>query len=136
MSWADARVRLALRALRVDVDQAHGDRAERALEVERVLAAVALVAEPGVLRTPEDLVGLPDVRAAEGEAEGLEAHVVVGDVAGEHQQVGPGQAAAVLLLDRQQQAAGLVEVGVVRPAVERGEALGAFTAAAAAVGWR
>jgi hypothetical protein len=57
----------------------------------------------------------------------------VGDVAGQHQQVGPGQAAAVLLLDRQQQAAGLVEVAVVRPAVERGEALGARAAAAAAV---
>ena len=127
------RVRLPLRALRVDVDEAHGDGAEVALELERAVGAVALVAEPGVLRTPEDLLGLPYILAAEGEAEGLEAHVLVGHVAGEHQQVSPGQAAAVLLLDRQQQAAGLVQVAVVRPAVERGEALGAVTGTAAAV---
>ena len=125
------RVRVAVGALGVDVDQAHLHRAEGAGELP--LAAVALVAEPGVLGTPEDLLGLPDVLAAEAEAEGLEAHRLQGDVAGEHQQVGPGDLLAVLLLDRPQQAAGLVEVGVVGPAVERGEALGAVTGAAAAV---
>jgi hypothetical protein len=129
------RVGLAHRALGVDVDQAHGDGAEVALvEVERRVGAVALVAEPGVLGTPEDLGRLPGVLAAEGEAEGLQAHVVVRDVAGEHEQVGPRQRAAVLLLHGQQQAAGLVEVGVVRPAVQRGEALLALAAAAASVG--
>jgi hypothetical protein len=49
-------------------------------------------------------------------------------------QVGPGELAAVLLLDGPEQAPGLVEVGVVGPAVERREALGAGAAAAAAVG--
>jgi hypothetical protein len=46
-----------------------------------------------------------------------------GDVAGEDHQVGPGDLVAVLLLDRPEQAARLVEVAVVRPAVERREAL-------------
>ena len=77
--------------------------------------------------------GCPDVFAAAAEAEGLEAHRLEGDVAGEDHQVGPRELAAVLLLDRQQQRAGLVEVAVVGPAVERGEALGAVAGAAAAV---
>ena len=55
-------------------------------------------------------------------------------VAGEDQQVGPGDLPAVLLLDRPEQPARLVEVRVVGPAVERGEALRAAAAAAAAVG--
>ena len=125
------RVGVAVRALGVDVDEAHLHRAERAGEL--AVAAVALVAEPGVLRAPEDLLGLPDVLAAEAEAERLEAHRLQRDVAGEHQQVGPRDLLAVLLLDRPQQPAGLVEVGVVRPAVERGEALRAVAGAAAAV---
>ena len=62
-----------------------------------------------------------------------EAHRLQRDVAGEDQQVGPGDLLAVLLLDRPQQPAGLVEVRVVGPAVERGEALRAVAAAAAAV---
>src|SRR5688572_1760804 len=53
--------------------------------------------------------------------------------AGEDQQVGPRHLLAVLLLDRPQQPAGLVEVRVVGPAVERGEALAAVTGTAAAV---
>src|SRR5699024_10893316 len=81
------RVGVAVGALGVDVDQAHLDRAERLLEL--ALAAVALVAEPGVLRSPEDLLGLPDVLPTEPEPEGLEAHVLERDVAGEHEQVGP-----------------------------------------------
>ena len=116
------RVGLAVGALGVDVDQPHLDRAE--LGGQLALAAVALVAQPGVLGTPEDLLGLPDVLAAEAEAEGLEAHVLEGHVAGEDQQVGPGDLLAVLLLDRPEQPAGLVEVGVVGPAVERARTAG------------
>jgi hypothetical protein len=66
---------------------------------------------------------MPDVLAAEGEAEGLQAHGLVGDVAGEDDQVGPAELVAVLLLDRPEQAARLVEVAVVRPGVQRREAL-------------
>src|SRR5690606_25820091 len=74
-----------------------------------------------------------DVLAAAREAERLEAHRLQGDVAGQDVQVGPGDLLAVLLLDRPQQAAGLVEAAVVGPAVERGEALLAGPGAAAAV---
>ena len=125
------RVGLAVGALGVDVDQAHLDRAERVGQLP--VTAVPLVAEPGVLGAPVDLLRLPDVLAPEAEAEGLEAHVLERHVAGEDEQVGPGDLLAVLLLDRPEQPAGLVEVGVVRPAVERGEALLALAAATAAV---
>ena len=56
------RIRVAVRALRVHVDQAHLHGAERTGELP--VAAVALVAEPRVLGAPEDLVGLPDVLVA------------------------------------------------------------------------
>ena len=125
------RVGLAVGALRVDVDEAHLDRAERPREL--AVTAVALVAEPGVLRTPEDLLGLPDVLAPEPEAERLEAHVLQRDVAGQDEQVGPRDLLAVLLLHRPEQPSRLVEVGVVGPAVERGEPLPAVAGAAAAV---
>jgi hypothetical protein len=115
----------------VHVDEAHLYGAERAGQL--AVTAVALVAEPGVLGTPEDLLGLPDVLATEAEAEGLEAHVLEGHVAGQDEQVGPGDLLAVLLLDRPQQPPGLVEVGVVGPAVERREPLVALAGAAAPV---
>src|SRR5690606_22435011 len=70
--------------------------------------------------------------------EGLEAHGFIGDGAGQDNQISPADLVAVLLLDRPQQATCLVEIGVVRPAVEGREALvtgaGAATAASDAVG--
>ncbi len=126
------RVGVAVRAFGVDVDQPHLHRGERVLQV--VLAGVALVAEPVGLRAPVDvLVRLPDVGAPAAEAEGRKAHRLQRDVAGQHDQVGPGDLLAVLLLDRPQQPARLVEVGVVRPAVQRREALLSGTGATAAV---
>ncbi len=126
------RIRLAVRPFRVHVDQAHLHRAERILEL--AFAAVAFVAQPCPLGTPVELFGLPDIGAAAAETERLEAHRVESDVAGENHQVGPGDFPAVLLLDRPQQPARLVEVRVVGPAVEGGEALLAGAGAAAAVG--
>ena len=127
------RVRVAVRAFRVDVNQAHLHGSERIFEVP--LAGVALVAtQPGLLGAPIDvLIRLPDVLATAAETEGLESHRFQGDVAGEDHQVGPGNLPAVLLLDRPEQAARLVQADVVRPAVERREALLAPAAAAAAV---
>ena len=49
--------------------------------------------------------GFPDVSAAAGETEGLESHRFQRDVAGEDHQVGPGDPAAVFLLDRPEQTA-------------------------------
>src|SRR6202043_1607200 len=90
--------------------------------------------EPRVLGPPVDVVGLPGVLPSTAEAERLEAHRLQGAVAGEDHQVGPGDLVAVLLLDRPQQPAGLVEADVVRPAVEGSEALGAGAASAPAIG--
>ena len=126
-------VGVAVRAFGVDVDQAHLHRAERVGEF--TVAAVALVFEPHPLGTPVHVVlRRPDVGATAAEAERLEPHRLEGPVAREDQQVGPRDLLAVLLLDRPQQAAGFVEADVVGPAVQRGEALGAGAAAAAAVG--
>src|SRR5680860_1038464 len=86
------------------------------------------------LGAPVDvLVGLPGVLTTAGEAEGLEAHRLECDVSGQDDQVGPGEVLAVLLLHRPQQAAGLVQVAVVGPAVERREALLAGPGATATV---
>ena len=126
------RVGIAVRPLRVDVDQAHLDGAQRIGQF--AVAAIALVVEPAPLRTPVDvLVRRPDVRAAAAEAERPEAHRLQRAVPGEDQQVGPGDLAPVFLLDRPEQPARLVEVHIVGPAVEGGEALVAATAAAAPV---
>ena len=126
------RARRAVGAFRVHVDEAHLHRGEGVLQLP--VAGVALVAEPGVLGAPVHvLVGLPDVLTATTEAEGLEPHRLQRAVAGEDHQVGPGDAAAVLLLDRPEQPTRLVEVRVVRPAVEGCEPLHAGTGAAPAV---
>src|SRR5262249_52097484 len=76
------RVRLAVRPFRIDVDEAHLHRAERLGEL--AFAAVALIAQPCTLRPPVELFGLPDIGAAAGETEGLEAHRFKRDVAGEN----------------------------------------------------
>src|SRR6185295_20129727 len=91
-------------------------------------ARVALVAlrigEPGFLLAPIDgLIGLPHIGAAAAEAECLKAHRLERDIACEDHKVGPGDFLAIFLLDRPQEPARLVEVGIVRPGVERREAL-------------
>ena len=122
---------LPIRPFRIHVDEAHLHRAERIRELP--IAAVALVTEPGALGPPVDVLGLPDILAAAGEPEGLEPHRLEGDVAGQHDQVGPRELPAVLLLDRPEQPARLVDVGVVGPAAERRKTDLARTGAAAAV---
>jgi hypothetical protein len=123
---------IAVRAFRIDVDQAHLDGAERILEL--TVAAVALVGEPLALTAPIDVLRrLPHVGTSAGETEGLEAHRFQRDVAGEDHQVRPRDLIAVLLLDRPQQPARLVEVHVVRPAVEWRETLRAGASATAAI---
>ena len=131
-------VGIAVRTFGVHVDQAHLHGREGVLEVALAgVAAVGLVAggQPLVLGTPVHvLLRGPDVRPASTEAEGLEAHALQGHVAGQDEEVGPADAVAVLLLDGPQQAAGLVQVAVVRPAVDGCEALVAGASATAAVG--
>ena len=126
------RIRVAVRAFRIDVDQAHLHGGERILEIP--VAGVALVIQPLALGAPVDVFfRFPDVLTPAGETEGLESHRFQRDVAGEDHQVGPGDFPAVLLLDRPEQPARLVEVDVVRPAVEGSKALVAGPCAAATV---
>ena len=132
------RVGIAVRSFRVHVDQAHLHGGERVLQLAiTAVAAVRLVAggEPLLLGAPVNVFfRRPDVGTAAAKAEGLEAHRLHRHVAGEDEQVSPGNGVAVLLLDRPQQAACLVEVAVVGPAVERRETLVTGVGAAAAVG--
>ena len=127
------RIRNTLGTFGIDVDQAHRGGAQRVLQ-DSLAGVTGVGAQPGVLGTPVDvLIGLPTVLAAEGEAERLEAHRVHGVVTGKDHQIRPRQALAVLLLDRPQQPARLVQAGVIRPAADRREALHTGTGATAAI---
>ena len=131
------RIGVAARPLRVYVDQAHVIGAHRPLDL--LVAGVALIARPAAAKpaafwAPEDLVGFPAVLAPKAEAERLEAHRFISTVAGEDDQVGPGDLVAVLLFHRPEQPARLVEARVVGPAVEGGKALIAAAPTAPAVG--
>src|SRR3989449_9464186 len=108
------RIRVAVRAFRIDVDQPHLHGTERTFEV--AIARVTFVVQPLVLGAPVHWVRLPDVLTTAAETEGLETHRLQRDVAGENHQVGPGDFPAILLLDRPEQPARLVEVYVVGPA--------------------
>jgi hypothetical protein len=101
------RIGVAVRPLRVDVDEAHLHRRERILELA-LAASSARRHRATSSRAPVDvLIRLPGVDATTAEAEGLEPHRLEGDIAGEDQEVGPRELAAVLLLDRPQQARAL-----------------------------
>ncbi|MPM72206.1 hypothetical protein SDC9_119179 [bioreactor metagenome] len=132
------RIRLAIDPFRVHIDQAHHHRGQRVLEVAFARIARSLTTagcQPFLFRTPVDvLLGVPDVFAAKAKAKRLEAHRLIRHVAGEDDQVGPADLVAVLLLDRPQQATGLVEVAVVRPRVQRGKTLVAGTTTTTTVG--
>src|SRR6476620_7167581 len=105
-------VRFAIRAFWIDVDEAHLHRAERLREL--AFAAVALIAEPRPLGTPEQLFRLPDIGAAAGKTEGFEAHRLKRDIAGKDHQVRPRNLVAVFLLDGPQQPARLSRLALSR----------------------
>src|SRR5882672_10032989 len=124
-------IRLSIRPFRVYIDQTHLHGTERALKI--AITAVALVRQPRALRPPVQLFRLPHILAPAAKTEGLESHRVQCDVARENHEVGPGDFPAILLLDRPEQPARLIEVHVVRPAIERREALLPGSGAATAV---
>src|SRR5208283_4681482 len=110
----------------------HLNGCERIFEIP--VAGIALVPQPGFLGAPIDvLIRLPDVLASASETERLEAHRFERDVPGEDHQVGPRNLPAILLLDRPEQATRLVQADVVRPTVDRREALLAPASAAAPI---
>ena len=126
------RIGLAVGALGIHVDQAHLNRREGLLQL--AVARIPLVTEPLALGTPVDVVlRFPDILAAAAEAEGLKPHRFKCHVARQHHQIGPGECPAVFLLDRPEQATGLIEIGVVGPAVERGKPLRAVASTAPSV---
>ena len=124
---------LAVGAFRIHVDQPHLHRGKWVFQLV-VVAGVTLVIQPTLLVTPVDvLLRLPDILAPGGETEGLEAHGLKRHVTGQDQQIGPGDAATILLLNRPEQAPRLVQVDVVGPAVDGCEALVAGTGTTASV---
>jgi len=126
------RARHAVRPFRIHVDQTHLHCGKGVLEF--TVAGVAFVGQPLAFAAPVDFIfRFPDVLAAAREAEGLEAHRLQRAVARQDQEIGPGEAPAVLLLDRPQQASRLVQVRVIGPAIEGGKPLAAGACAAAAV---
>ena len=132
------RIGLAIDALRVHIDQPHHDCRQRVFQITFAgVAAVRVVGgrEPRLFGSPVDILfRMPDIFTSEAEAEGLQPHRFVSQRAGENDQVRPAQLVAVLLLDRPQQTTGFVEIGIVRPGVERRESLIARAAAASPVG--
>ncbi len=123
-----------VRPFRVHVDKPHVRGAEG--PQVPIAAEAPIVAQPLNLLAPVHvLVRLPHILAARAEAEGLEAHGFQRDVAGENQEVRPGDLLAVLLLNGPEQAARLVKVGIVRPTVEGSEALLAAPGTAPAIGY-
>ena len=116
------RVGIAVGTLGVDINQAHLHRGQRVFQF--AVTAVSLVGQPLFFHAPIDVfLGLPDVSATTAESEGLETHRIQRDIARQNHQVGPRNFAAVLFLDRPQQSTRLVQVSIVRPAVERRETL-------------
>ena len=126
------RIGIAIRTFRVHIDQAHLHRRQRIFWL--TIAAVAFVTQPLRLAAPIDLVfRLPDVFTTTTKTERLEAHRFERDIARKNHQVSPRQTFAVFLIDRPEQPAGLVEVTVVRSAVEGRKALIAGTSTTTAI---
>ena len=115
------RIGVAVGAFGVHINQTHLYRCEPITKLTTL--GITLIGQHLCLGTPVDPLGLPIVRATTCKTEGFEAHVFHRHIAGEDHEVCPGDLVAILLLDRPQQAAGLVEVAVVRPAVQWLEAL-------------
>ena len=116
------RIGFTVGPLRIHVDQAHLNGAERIFELP--VAGVTLVSKPLTLRPPVNVrFRLPSVLTPTCETERLESHRLQGTVPSQDHQIGPGDFPAVLLLDRPKQASGLVEADVVGPAVEGRKAL-------------
>src|SRR3569832_172776 len=81
------------------------------------------------------MIGFPHIGTSACESEGSETHGLEGHVTGQDHEIRPGDGATVLLFDGPEQATRLFQVRVVRPTVERSEALLATTTTAAPVAY-
>ena len=125
-------IRFAARTLRIDVDQAHLHGCQRLVQVS--LCVSPIVVKPSGLAPPEHiLLGLPDVDAPAGKSKGAESHRLQRHIAREDDQIGPGNGIAVFALDRPEQTSCFIEIGVVRPTVERRKSLVPMTSPTAAI---
>ena len=125
-------IRIAVGTLGVDIDQAHLHRSQRVFQF--AIATVTLVGKPFLFHAPIDVfLRLPNVGTTAAETEGLEAHRIQRDIAGQNHQIGPRNFASVLFLDRPQQTTRLIEVAIVRPAVEWRKSLTTVTRTATAI---
>ena len=116
------RVRNSVRAFRVYINETHLNGCERIFQLAAF--AVPFVFQPFGFRTPVHIFfGFPYIHAATREAKGFETHVFERHVSGQYHEIGPGNAAAVFLFHRPQQAACFIEVGIVGPAVQRSKTL-------------
>jgi len=79
------------------------------------------------------LLWLPHIRTPTSKAKGLEAHAFQGDISSEDHQISPRNLVAVLLLDGPEEAARLVQIDVVWPRVQWGEALLSGASSTAAI---
>ena len=78
------RVRIAVRAFWIDVNQTHLHRGQRIFQC--AVAAVARVVQHFAFWAPVDVFfWFPNIRAAAAEAEGFETHRIHRDIAGQHQ---------------------------------------------------
>src|SRR5690606_12180449 len=90
--------------------------------------------DPLLLGPPVNVaLGLEDILAAAAEAEHRPAHRFDRDISGEDEEIRPADLVAIFLLDRPEEAARLVEIAIVGPAVERSKALLPAVCPAAAV---
>ncbi len=131
------RIRIAIRAFRIYVDQTHlhGSQGVFQLALARITAVGFVTGgQPLVFRTPVDIFfRLVDVGATAGEAECFESHRFQCNITSKDVQVSPGKFVAILLFDRPKQATGFIQVAVVGPAAKRCETLRASASTAAAI---
>ena len=126
------RIWFAVGAFRIHIDQAHLNGSQRIFQF--AVTAIALVAQPCVFIAPVNIFfRLPNVFPTASKAEGFEAHGVKGAIACQDHQVSPRNLVSIFLFNGPQQTAGFVEIGIIRPAVERCETLRARTGSATAI---
>ena len=100
----------------------------------RAVRVTDVASQPLGLSAPIDvLIRLPDVLATAAETKCFESHAFKSDVASQDHQIGPRNLATILLFDRPEQVTRLVQTDIIRPTVERREALLTSSCAAAAV---
>ena len=126
------RIAIPIGSLRVDINQPHLHRCERVVHFSFVV--ITFLAEPLGLRPPIDVfLGFPNVGTTATEAEGPKAHRFESNISAQDHKVGPGNFLTIFLLDGPKKAAGLIEVGVVGPAVERCKTLGTVACSATTI---